>query len=205
MNKSILITSLVLFCCQIGLSQQDTITFGLKGKIIRALEQSANSSSTFYVGLKGNNMGAGLVYKSEDAGESWHVLNNGLPIDPYVADIQAVAETNLQNRTLFAGTWKNGLFKSEDAGMSWTKDFNFPSSDIRSIRAGVQNPKLIYAATSNFGVVKSLDGGLTWKRNTPAQIDSTFQFAWSIEIDPNDDSIIYALTFLIKESTGDKS
>ena len=195
MNKMICSTLLTMVCCQITFSQIDTIKYGLKGKIIRALEKSPTSSSTVYAGLKGNNLGTGFMYKSSDAGHTWHVLNNGQPIDPYVSDIQAVAETRLQNKTLYAGTWKNGLFKSENGGESWEKDTTFPSSDVRSIRTGIQNPNLIYAATSNFGVVRSNDGGNTWHRNSPQQIDTTFQFAWSIETDPNNDGVIYALTF----------
>jgi len=195
MNKIIISTLLIIFCCQITLSQKDTITYGLKGKIIRALEHSPTTPSTIYAGLKGNNLGTGFMYRSSDEGHTWQVLNNGQPIDPYVSDIQAVAETSTQSKTIYAGTWKNGLFKSENGGESWEKDTNFPSSDVRSIRTGVQNPNLIYAATSNFGVIKSKDGGKTWHRNSPQQIDTTFQFAWSIEIDPHNDGVIYALTF----------
>jgi len=40
-----------------------------------------------------------------------------------------------------------------------------------------------------------MDGGATWIRSPPEVVDSTFRFAWSIEIDPHDDQIIYAQTF----------
>ncbi len=184
-----------LFICQTSLAQVDTIKYGLKGKIIRAFEQSPKSSDTYYAGLKGASFGTGLVYKSTDGGVTWYALNDSQPIDPYVADIQAIAESNLPETTLWAGTWKNGLFKSNNGGASWTKDVKFPSSDVRSIRTGIQHPSLIYASTSTFGVVKSLDGGATWVRNSPEIIDSSFAFAWSIEIDPSDDHTVYAQTF----------
>lgn len=190
------ILSFILLTIQLTvIGQIDSLTYGLKGKIIRAFEASPTSTKTIYAGLKGAEMGTALVYKSVDTGKTWHPLNNGLPIDPYAADIQAIAESSLPNKTLFAGTWKNGLFKSENGGKSWTKDVHFPSHDIRSIRTGIQNPNLIYAATSNFGVIKSIDGGKHWTRSSPALIDSTFQFAWSIEMDPNNENIIYAQTF----------
>jgi photosystem II stability/assembly factor-like uncharacterized protein len=194
MQRYIIILS-ALFMCQVSEAQVDTIEYGLKGKIIRAFEQSSHAHDTYYAGLKGNSFGTGLVYKSTDGGVRWHALNNGLPIDRYVADIQAVAESNLPQRTLWAGTWKNGLYKSTDDGASWTKDHSFPSSDVRSIRTGIQHPELVYASTSTFGVVRSQDGGATWQRNTPELIDSSFAFAWSIEIDPMDDHTIYAQTF----------
>ena len=186
---------LALLCYQLSIAQVDTIKYGLKGKIIRAFEQSSTATDTYYAGLKGASFGTGLVYKSTDAGITWHVLNNGNPIDPYVADIQAVAQSNLSEPILWAGTWKNGLFRSDDDGLSWRKDHTFPSSDVRSIRTGIQNPSLIYASTSTFGVIKSLDAGTTWHRIAPAIIDSSFAFAWSIEIDPSDDHTVYAQTF----------
>lgn len=186
---------LILLCYQLSIAQVDSIKYGLKGKIIRAFEQSSISTDTYYAGLKGASFGTGLVYKSTDGGDTWHALNYGNPIDPYVADIQAVAQSNLSEPILWAGTWKNGLFRSDDDGASWSKDHSFPSSDVRSIRTGIQHPALIYASTSTFGVVRSLDGGTTWQRNTPEMIDSSFAFAWSIEIDPMDDHTIYAQTF----------
>ncbi len=173
--------------------QVDTIKYGLKGKIIRAFEKS--STGTLYAGLKGNTLGTGLVYKSDDHGHTWEALGGGHPIDPYVSDIQALAVSPTSSKTIFAGTWKNGLYQSEDGGATWDKVWQCPSSDIRSIRTGSQNPLLIYAATSSFGVIKSLDGGASWSRNDPQVVDSTFQFAWSIEVSPDNDDVIFAQTF----------
>ena len=195
MNKQIIITLLILIHCQLAFSQSYSLKFGLKGKIIRALENDPNSPSTFYAGLKGDSLGTGLVYKSNDFGKTWHHLNNGLPISPYISDIQSISVSKGSQKTIYVGTWKNGLHKSTDKGKSWEKDFTFPSSDIRSIKAGVQTPSLVYAATSNFGVVKSLDEGKTWKRCSPKTIDTTFKFAWSIALDNKNDSIVYAQTF----------
>ena len=194
-TKKLIIYSICIMMTQWSLAQTDSLTMGLKGQIVRAFEQSANSPRTFYAGLKGNRLGTGLMYKSEDAGETWHALNAGQAIDPYVADIQAVAQSNAPDATLWAGTWKSGLFKSGDGGATWQKDVHFPSADIRSIRMGVQHPRLIYAATSAFGVVKSTDGGQQWQRPPAAMIDSTFSFAWNIELDPTNDQVIYAQTF----------
>lgn len=195
MKKFTFITILTLCFLQSSIAQTDSITLGLKGHIVRALEQSPNDQTIIYAGLKGSNLGTGTVYKSTDSGATWHALNDGQPIDPYVSDIQAIAELNTDKKTLFAGTWKNGLFKSIDGGQTWVKDILFPTSDIRSIRVGKQQPNLVYASTSNFGVVKSTDGGNNWQRVSPEVLEPSFQFAWSIELDPNDDNIIYAQTF----------
>ena len=193
--KKIFLWNIMLLLSQYTIAQVDSLTNGLKGQIIRAFEQSPNSSNVFYAGLKGGTLGTGKVYKSIDAGATWYSLNNGQALDPYVADIQAIAESNTPQKTLWAGTWKSGLFKSVDGGQTWQKEVYFPSSDIRSIRVGVQNPDLIYASTSAFGVVKSVDGGKHWRRSPAELIDSTFNFAWNIELDPRNDNIIYAQTF----------
>jgi len=194
-KRAILLYMLGLLICHGTCAQTDSLTMSLKGQTIRAFELASNSDQLIYAGLKGSTLGTGLVYKSMDAGLSWHPMNGGLPLDPYVADVQAIASSNFNSTTLWAGTWKSGLFKSENGGQSWTKDVHFPSADIRSIRTGKQHPNLIYASTSAFGVVKSIDGGKHWKRSSAAMIDSTFAFAWNIELDPRDDEIIYAQTF----------
>ena len=195
MKHPITLLSLLLIIQLPASAQVDTILHGLKGKIIRAMEKSNAAPGTYYAGLKGNTLGTGLVYRSTDHGQTWHPLHDGQPIDPYVADIQAVAGSSLPGHTLYAGTWKNGLLKSDDGGRSWQKDVHFPSSDIRSIRIGRHNADLIYASTSSFGVVRSTDGGQHWQRNDPALVDSTFRFAWSIEVAPHSDDIIFAQTF----------
>ncbi len=193
--KYILIIIFYLSGLQIGQSQVDTIKYGLKGKIIRALAQSSDSPPVYYAGLKGNKLGTGHIYQSSDSGKTWSIINNGQPLSGYVADIQAIAVASDLSNTIYAGTWKNGLFTSTDAGQSFHYDSSFPSADIRSIKTGIQHPLLVYASTSAFGVVRSTDGGKSWTRNNPDLIDSTFQFAWSIEIDKNDDRVIYAQTF----------
>ncbi|SHI82218.1 WD40/YVTN/BNR-like repeat-containing protein [Aquimarina spongiae] len=186
---------LVFFQYQISIAQKDSLRFGLKGKIIRVLANSSISSSEFYAGLKGKRLGAGLIYHSNDFGNTWIPLHGGKPIGPYVSDIQSISVGNDSKETIYAGTWKNGLYKTKDKGKTWERDMRFPTSDVRDIKTGIQNSNLVYAATSAFGVVKSIDGGNNWKRCRPKTIDSTFKFAWAIEIDKRNDSIIYALTY----------
>ncbi len=190
--KNIVAVLLLFFICKINFSQSDSL---LKGKIIRSIGSSPTNPSELYAGLKGKKLNTGTIHKSTDYGKTWEVLNNGKSISPYTSDIQAIAVSTNPTNTIYAGTWKDGLYKSTDHGKTWKKDVNFPSSDIRSIKVGVQNPLLVYAATSSFGVVKSIDGGNTWIRSTPKVINNSFQFAWSIELDKKNDSIVYAQTY----------
>lgn len=193
MKSKIIVGLILIVLHQVGISQTDSITYGLKGKVIRALSKTQTSPVIFYAGLKGDSMGTALMYKSENFGKTWLPLNNGASISPYSSDIQAISIAS--DHSIYAGTWKDGLFKSIDDGTTWNKLHNVPSSDIRSIKTGIQTPLLVYASTSSFGVIKSIDGGRTWIRNKPNTIDRTFKFAWSIEIDEQNDSIVFAQTY----------
>ena len=156
----------MIFQYQVTNSQSDSLKFGLKGKIIRALGKSSTSPPIFYAGLKGGELGSALIYKSEDFGKTWFPLNNNKPISPYASDIQAISIANDSANSIYAGTWKDGLFKSVDNGKTWKKVLTAPSSDIRNIKMGIQNPLLLHASTSSFGVMNSTDAGETWIPDT---------------------------------------
>jgi len=180
-----------------GTKAQETPTTAnrLEGKTIRAMCQNPKSLGTFYVGLKGKHLGDGFLYSTNNAPGNWAKINQDKPLRPHVADIQALAASPHHGQTLLAGTWKNGLFKSEDNGISWDRMWYFPSNDVRSIQFGYQNPELVYVATSSHGIVKTNDRCRSWKVCTPATINASFQFAWSVVVDPHNDSIVYAATF----------
>jgi len=167
----------------------------LKGKIIRALCIDPGNSNSFYAGLKGSKMGTGLVFNSKNPSTNWEILHDKKPISPHTSDIQTIAVSPVDPAIIWAGTWKNGLYKSSDAGLSWGRVSQFPVSDIRSLKFGNNNAQLIYAATSSHGIIKSTDGGASWELSKPAVIDDSFKFAWSIEVSPVNDKVIYAMTF----------
>ena len=193
--KKFIIGLILISQCQMANSQVDSLKFGLKGKIIRSLGKTPTSPSIFYAGLKGEGFGSALIYESTDFGKTWFPLNNGKPISSYASDIQAISIASDAKNSIYAGTWKDGLHKSIDKGKTWRRLFTMPSPDVRSISTGIQTPTLVYASTSTFGIIKSIDGGKSWKRNKPKTIESTFQFAWSIELDQKNDSIVFAQTY----------
>jgi len=195
MKKKIIIGLVLIVQCQMSISQIDSLKFGLKGKVIRSLGKTSTSPSIYYAGLKGEEFGSALIYESKDFGKTWVPLNNGKPISPYASDIQAISIASDSKNSIYVGTWKDGLHKSIDKGKTWRRVLTMPSSDVRSIRTGIQRLPLVYVSTSSFGVIKSIDNGKSWKRNNPKTIDSTFQFAWSIELDQRNDSIVFAQTY----------
>jgi photosystem II stability/assembly factor-like uncharacterized protein len=108
--------------------------------------------------------GSGL-YKSTDGGTNWQQLTRGLPAEAVGRIGVAVAPSNRNRVYAIVDAKEGGLFRSDDAGATWTK----ASADSRIWGRGwyfgkvVVDPKdanLVYV--SNTGVYRSRDGGRTF-------------------------------------------
>jgi len=146
---------------------------------------------------------AGGVWKTIDSGATWRPLFDEQPI----SSIGAIAVAPSNPSVVYVGsgegalrgniTYGNGVYKSTDAGKSWT---HIGLADTRQIGALIVDPKdpnivLVaaighaFGANAERGVFRSTDGGKTWSKtlykdeNTGA-IDVTF--------DPHDAKIVYA-------------
>src|SRR4051812_13092395 len=71
-------------------------------------------------------------------------------------NVKTLAIDAQQTSTLYSGS-PAGLFKTTDAGMTWTLLMNV---DTRDIRIDPRSSFTVYAATSK-GISKSVDGGPT--------------------------------------------
>ncbi|TSD03726.1 MAG: hypothetical protein Greene071436_258 [Parcubacteria group bacterium Greene0714_36] len=124
-------------------------------------------------GTRGSAQSGGLLFRSKDGGEHWEpatfVRERRDPTPSYIYDVVAhpVATT-----TLFAGTKGAGLWKSEDAGMTWrqikdTAGVMNPRSDIYRVAISKSKPDVMYVAAfqENRGrVFKSTDGGASFRQ-----------------------------------------
>jgi pimeloyl-ACP methyl ester carboxylesterase len=87
-----------------------------------------------------------------------------LAIDPITS--------NITPRTLYAGTPLEGVFKSTDAGATWSAaNVGLPDAGVYALATDPGTPQTLYAGTLR-GVFKSTDGGSTWNAlntglNTP--------------------------------------
>ena len=144
------------------------------------------------MGIKGETPGTGLVYAKKSDEKDWKATNDGKALNPEVTDVQAVVIVN--DSIFLAGTWKNGLYRTRDAGNSWDKLDSFPASDIRAIRISESHPEHIFAATVSHGIMRSTDLGSSWH---PCSADSLRKrlASWSMEVDPTNPSRLYALTY----------
>jgi photosystem II stability/assembly factor-like uncharacterized protein len=88
------------------------------------------------------------------------------PIGPEGGSVTALAFT-ANGRTVYAGTQDTGVFKSVDAGRSWSLTdtrLHGAVQDLATVPS--RNSATVYVATSR-GIWKSADAGATWRDLTP--------------------------------------
>ena len=95
----------------------------------------------------------GLVYLSEDMGDSWISINDGV----MHGEVSTVLPIN--DRTVFIGTSKNGVFRTTDAGDSWV-ECNTGIINTSVSKLDVIGDKLYTVVGKK--IVYSADGGGTW-------------------------------------------
>jgi photosystem II stability/assembly factor-like uncharacterized protein len=125
-------------------------------------------------------MGAvgGGVWKTVDAGRSWTPIMDDQP----VASIGALAVAPSDPRTVYVGSGEadmrsdiihgNGMYRSTDAGATWTRIGLEDSRQIARILVDPHDPQTLlvaalghaYAPNEMRGVYRSTDGGASWTR-----------------------------------------
>ena len=109
------------------------------------------------------------VYKSEDHGKTWHIINNG--ISGYGVFALAVDPKNPD--TVWAAT-DEGLSKSTDAGENWRtipksgpKDLRLTGEKDRGVHNVAVDPtngNIVYVGTPHGKIYKTSDAGENWTR-----------------------------------------
>jgi photosystem II stability/assembly factor-like uncharacterized protein len=121
---------------------------------------------------------SGGIFKSTDGGTHWRPVFDDHP----VASIGSIAAAPSDSNIVWAGTGEisirsnvsqgMGIFKSSDAGASWTNMGLKETGRIGRIIIHPTNPDIVYAAAMGHcygpqqerGVFRTMDGGKTWKR-----------------------------------------
>lgn len=160
------------------------------------------------------------IYKTIDGGKTWkQVLTvsentgfNEVQIDPNHTNI--VYATAHQRRrhewTYISGGPESGIYKSTDAGTTWTRlSGGLPSTEMGRISLAVSpvNTDYIYAiieATEGKGFYKSTDRGASW--NKQSDWNTAGNYYQEIFCDPKDVNKVYSMdTWLQVTTDGGKS
>lgn len=171
----------------------------------------------FYMGSTG-----GGVWRTTDGGSTWENISDGF----FGGSIGSVAVSEWDNNVIYVGggectvrgnvSYGEGIWKTTDAGKTWTHVGLKNSRHVVRIRIHPKNPDLVYAAvlgdlfksSEERGVYRSEDGGKNWKRILFSNADAG---AMDLCMDPNNARILYASTWRIRrtpyslESGGDGS
>jgi photosystem II stability/assembly factor-like uncharacterized protein len=126
-----------------------------------------------------------VVFKSIDAGVTWHTSSLTAPNDIY-----ALAINPKSPQTLYAGT-DIGMYRSTDAGANWNPiNSGLTAMKINALAIDSTTPSIVYAGTDN-GVFRSTDAGNHW---SSFNAGLNFLRVLSLAIDPTDSQKVYAGT-----------
>src|SRR5262249_9012639 len=154
---------------------------------------------TFYMGVA-----SGGLFRTTDSGTTWVPLTDGkVPLGS--TGCVAVAESD--PNVIYLGTGSDdirsnvstgrGVYKSTDAGQTWSFAGLYDAGQIGAVRIHPTNPNLGWGAADGNAVkakperavFKTTDGGKTWKK-TLFLSDSVG--AADVELNPADPNVVYA-------------
>jgi photosystem II stability/assembly factor-like uncharacterized protein len=177
-----------------------------RGGRVAAVTGVPGDPVTFYFGSVG-----GGVWKTTDAGTVWTPIFD----QQRIASIGAIAVAPSNPNILYVGTGEadirsqigfgDGVYKSVDAGKTWTNVGLRDTRQIACIRVDPRDPGLVYVAALGHaygpnperGVFRSLDGGRTWQKVLDRGPDTG---AVDLAFDPANSKVIYATMWNARRS-----
>jgi photosystem II stability/assembly factor-like uncharacterized protein len=161
---------------RIGAGQDDVITHIIVDP--RDSKRLYASTWTLY-------SGGGGVFRSDDAGRSWHVI--GLQKET----VRALAQAPTNPKILVAGSL-TGVYRSADDGNSWERITPANHEDLRNFDSLAFDPhdeKTIYAGTYHLPW-KTTDGGKNWASIKQGMIDDSD--VMTVIVDPANPANVHA-------------
>ncbi|HSR52761.1 MAG TPA: hypothetical protein VLV83_18210, partial [Acidobacteriota bacterium] len=145
-----------------------------RGGRVTAVEGVRQQPETFYMGPAG-----GGVWRTVDSGITWENISDGYF---EVGSMGAIEVADSDPNVIYAGTGSaairsnvstgRGLYRSTDAGRTWTFMGLRQAGQIGDVQAHPENSDLVYVAALGHpfgpnpqrGVFRSSDGGETWQK-----------------------------------------
>jgi photosystem II stability/assembly factor-like uncharacterized protein len=173
-----------------------------RGGRVLAVTGISSQPGTYYFGAV-----AGGVWKTTDGGLQWVPIFDHESDQDKVSSIGAIAAAPSDPNTLYVGTgescirgdisYGDGVYKSLDAGKTWTHIGLEDTQHIARILVDPHNPDIVFVAAlghaygpnAERGVFRSTDGGKSWQK-VLYQDDKTG--AIDLAFDPNNSHILFA-------------
>ena len=127
-----------------------------RGESIHALAVDPTDPKTVYAGGY-----SGRAVKSTDGGKTWATLAY-TGSSSFSAKVNSIVVSEGDRNLVFVCNADQGLYRSTDAGATWTKVTGVPSGVRTIFWAGPKAPQTWYGAFGSNGVRRSTDGGVTW-------------------------------------------
>src|SRR5581483_3325263 len=189
-----------------------------KSEHIARIVLDPRNSDVIYVAAQGPLWGPGGdrgLYKTTDGGKTWKAAltvseNTGVTdvvVDPANPDVLYAASYQRRRHvwTLIDGGPESAIYKSTDAGATWTKlKAGLPTVEMGRIGLAVSpaDPNVIYAAieaaNKQGGIFRSGDRGATWEKRN--EFDSGAMYYGQIVCDPKNVDRIYVPNVLVMVS-----
>lgn len=125
------------------------------------------------------------------------------PPHPNNGRVNVIAVHPSNENIVYIGTAIGGLWKSTNAGASWTNlTDGLPLIGVSGIAIHPQNPNVIYILTGDgdgrqipsIGVLKSYDSGYTWQPTGLMWNESTVNYGYKLIMHPSDANRMFAAT-----------
>jgi photosystem II stability/assembly factor-like uncharacterized protein len=154
---------------------------------------------TFYMGVA-----SGGLFRTTDAGVTWEPITDGkVPL----GSTGSVAVADSDPNVIYLGTGSDdvrsnvstgrGVYKTTDAGRTWTFAGLYEAGQIGAVRIHPSNPEIVWVAAQGNtfkanperGIFKTMDGGRTWKN---VLFVSDTVGAMDVELQPGNPNVVYA-------------
>jgi photosystem II stability/assembly factor-like uncharacterized protein len=150
------------------------------GQLASALGVDPSNPDVLYAGSLGS------IYRSNDGGHRWTFLRT-LRTESLTPQITSLIVSTKDPDTIYASVYRDGLFRSTDGGLHWTRrPIGFRDEPIVRMAMNPAHPRTLYVALAGRGIYKTRDGGRTWREVLAVRSART------IVIDPSDPDRVYA-------------
>jgi photosystem II stability/assembly factor-like uncharacterized protein len=171
----------------------------MAGNRVASIAGVPGDESTYYAGAA-----SGGIFKSTDGGNNWSPIFDKEP----VTAIGALAVAPSDHNVVWAGTGEawvirdsdvmgNGIYKSTDAGKTWTRMGLDETGRIGRIIVNPTNPDVVFACAvgratgpqQERGVFRTMDGGAHWDRVLFADENTGCS---GLSMDPHNSRVLFA-------------